>query len=188
MSTQQQWQEVIEHQAGNQEVGSVWPGRWLFEKMAGEFDVHRLMIGGENHGYLFWVKCQGVGIAKGMKELKSVFDELDAEIGKGVGLRVRVTELEARVAELEVSPRPAVARAVRETVVKERSLQVVVKEWVSKGQQAYEGRASGAKWSELGGNAAQQIARKYQRVHGLPWPPEPVVQLPEAPDATRDHH
>jgi len=53
MSTQSQWQEVIEHRAGNQEAGYTWPGKWLLEKMAAEFEVYPLRFGGEDYGYLF---------------------------------------------------------------------------------------------------------------------------------------
>ena len=155
MSTQQQWQEVIEHQVGNQD-GGVWPGRWLLEKMSNEFDVRPLRFGDEEYGYLFWVKSQGERVSMGMKTLKGTFADFDDEVGQRLAAQARVRVLEARLCALSEG-----------------------KEGASKGQLAYEGRVSGLKWSDIGGTSSLVVARKYASNNGLPWPPAPEVSSPE---------
>ncbi len=165
MSTQQQWQEVIEHQVGNQD-GGVWPGRWLLEKMSNEFDVRPLRFGDEEYGYLFWVKSQGERVSMGMKTLKGTFADFDDEVGQRLAAQARVRVLEARLAGGSV--------VIPEPVVVECALSEG-KEGASKGQLAYEGRVSGLKWSDIGGNSSLVVARKYASSNGLPWPPAPEV-------------
>ena len=170
------WNDVRSHIGQNQEGGVAWPSDWLLQKMMGDFDLAPLRFGDEDHGYLFWMKSQGARIVPAMRTLKGALAEFDDEVGLRLAAQARVRELEARIAELEAVTAKVAKDPIRSQVVKDQPIQVSQAKapaGESKGRTAYEARAAGASWADIGGNSALAIARKYGRTHSLPWPPSP---------------
>ena len=154
------WKALIAHIRQNQDGAIGSPSDWILEKMAGFFDCYPLRFGGDDYGYLFWMKSQGASIIKGMGTLKGVLQEFDSEVGLRLAAESRVRELEALLANKSQANLPPVPVDTANDV-----------ESKGKGQQAYEGRVRGQDWTTLGGNAALASAKKYAKTRDLPWPP-----------------
>jgi len=182
MSAERRFDEVKEWLRADQVGGAPVPNEWLLgEMMSRGFDVCPLRYGGDDYGFMFWMKIQD-GVPKGIRGLKRTAEEHDAVTGRLVEAERLLGEARAelerqRGARAAVAVPVAVAAPVgeREREAERAAVSVAAPEpapaGASAGERAYRARAAGKAWGECGVPNGLQVAKKWARKTDADWPP-----------------
>lgn len=155
-ATNNTWSEIRSEIEENQDGASGYPSPVIVDHMEESLEAFPLRFGGENYGFLLWMKPQDGKIREGMSSLVSCMEEYDKEVILKLEALHEVKSLVAKLAEKpNGSPPPR-------------------KGPKTKGQLAYEAKAPWDTWpsigKELGLKHPCNSAKKWAKSQGLEWP------------------
>ena len=162
------WNDVKQMASLNQDGSSGYPPPWVMKHLEDNLDLAPLRFGGEDYGYLLWLRPQGKRVVEGMRVLKGALVDYDDALAQ-------IADLQARLAAL-ASPSARAAEPPSETARPVLSTQQADR--VGSGLDAYELRVSGLAWPEIGRQlglgSPLNAAKKHAKANSLPWPPTSV--------------